>query len=72
MVARGYASLSFLHSAAKDIEEEGKPAFVYHLGDYDPSSQDAAANIERRLREFAPNSDITFRQIAVLPSQITR
>ena len=72
MVARGYASLSFLHSSATDIEEDAKPAFVYHLGDYDPSGQDAAANIERRLREFAPNADIIFRQIAVLPSQITR
>lgn len=72
MVARGYASLSFLHSSATYIEEDAKPAFVYHLGDYDPSGQDAAANIERRLREFAPNADIIFRQIAVLPSQITR
>jgi hypothetical protein len=72
MVARGYASLSFLHSSATDIEEDAKPAFVYHLGDYDPSGQDAAANIERRLREFAPSADIIFRQIAVLPSKITR
>src|SRR5262249_34524186 len=44
----------------------------YHFGDYDPSGQDAAANIERRLREFAPNASITFRQIAVTPNQITR
>ncbi|MBP0639576.1 hypothetical protein [Cupriavidus sp. AcVe19-6a] len=32
MVARGYASESFLHSAAQAIAEVNKPAFIYHLG----------------------------------------
>src|SRR5882757_1879880 len=32
MVARGYASLSFLHNAAADINELDVPAFIYHLG----------------------------------------
>ena len=36
MVARGYASLSFLHSAAEYINELDRPVFIYHLGDYDP------------------------------------
>jgi hypothetical protein len=72
MVARGYASLSFLHSAAADIMERDRPAFIYHLGDYDPSGQDAAANIERRLREFAPEVAIAFRRIAVTRDQIRR
>ena len=71
MVTRGYASLSFLYTSAKIIEASGKPTFVYHLGDYDPSGQDAAANIERRLSEFAPEAEINFHQIAVRPWQIT-
>ena len=37
MIARGYSSLSFLAAAAEEIVDIGKPAFVYHLGDYDPS-----------------------------------
>jgi hypothetical protein len=32
MVARGYASLSFLHSSAEYIAELDVPAFIYHLG----------------------------------------
>jgi hypothetical protein len=37
MVARGYASLSFLHSAAEAINVLDVPAYIYHLGDFDPS-----------------------------------
>ena len=36
MVARGYASLSFLHTAAEYINELTVPAHIYHLGDFDP------------------------------------
>lgn len=43
MVARGYASISFLHSAAKAIEAKGKPAYIYHFGDLDPRGVDAPA-----------------------------
>jgi hypothetical protein len=70
MSARGYASLSFPHEAAADIEALGKPAFIYHLGDFDPSGVDASKNIEQRLREFAPNADITFERLAVTERQI--
>ena len=31
MVARGYASLSFLHSAAEYIDDLEVPTFIYHL-----------------------------------------
>jgi hypothetical protein len=37
MVARGYASLSFLHSAAEYINSLDVPTYIYHLGDHDPS-----------------------------------
>ena len=70
MVARGYASLSFLHEAGEFIESTGKDAFIYHLGDYDPSGVDAANKIEESLREFAPNTYISFTKLAVLPEQI--
>ena len=34
MVARGYASLSFLHEAAEYIADLYRPAYIFHLGDY--------------------------------------
>jgi hypothetical protein len=70
MVARGYSSLSFLHSAAEAIKVNGKAAYIYHLGDWDPSGQDAADHIERKLREFAPGVPIHFTKLAVTGRQI--
>ena len=70
MVARGYASLSFLHGAAEYINELDVPAHIYHLGDYDPSGVDAGRKIELTLREMAPRAEIHFQRIAVTPSQI--
>jgi hypothetical protein len=70
MVARGYASLSFLHSCANYLEELAVPAYIYHLGDYDPSGVNAGEKIEQTLRELAPGADIHFQRIAVTPAQI--
>lgn len=70
MVARGFASLSFLHEAAEAIKHTNRPTFIYHLGDYDPSGVEAARKIEQTLREFAPDAEIYFERLAVLPSQI--
>jgi hypothetical protein len=70
MVARGYASLSFLHGAAEYINELDVPAYIYHLGDFDPSGVNAAEKIEQTLRELAPRADIHFERIAVTPAQI--
>ncbi|MGI4944834.1 MAG: hypothetical protein ACRYHQ_30475 [Janthinobacterium lividum] len=70
MVARGYASLSFLHGAAEYINELDVPAYIYHLGDFDPSGVNAAEKIEQTLRDLAPRADIHFERIAVTPTQI--
>ena len=70
MVARGYASLSFLHSAAEYIGTLDVPAYIYHLGDYDPSGFNAGEKIEETLRELAPSADIVFERIAATPEQI--
>jgi hypothetical protein len=70
MVARGYASLSFLHTAAEYINDLIVPTYIYHLGDFDPSGVNAGEKIEATLREMAPNADITFRRLAVTPEQI--
>lgn len=69
MSARGYASLSFLNAAAEAISHNGRPAFIYHLGDYDPSGVNAAAKIEETLRSMT-SVPIHFERLAVLPRQI--
>jgi hypothetical protein len=71
MVVRGFSSITFLHSAAEVIAAKGKPAYLYYFGDYDPSGVVIAQNVERRLREFAPYSDIEFVRVAVNEEQIT-
>jgi hypothetical protein len=71
MVARGYASLSFLHTAAEAINDLDVPAYIYHLGDFDPSGVNAGEKIEETLRELAPAADIHFERLAVTPDQIT-
>jgi hypothetical protein len=70
MVARGYASLSFLHGAAEFISRLDVPTHIYHLGDFDPSGVNAGEKIEETLREMAPAAEIHFERIAVTPFQI--
>ena len=59
-ISRGYASLSFLHGAAADIEREGKPTFIYYFGDHDPSGVNIPRTIEKTLREMT--------RVLILPS----
>jgi hypothetical protein len=70
MVTRGYPSVSYLHAAAQAINSCGKPAYLYYLGDHDPSGVDIPRNVEARLREFAPEAAIHFQRLAVTPKQI--
>jgi hypothetical protein len=70
MVARGYASLSFLHSAAEYINGLDVPTYIYHLGDFDPSGVNAGEKIEETLNDLAPEAQIYFERIAVTPRQI--
>jgi hypothetical protein len=70
MVAKGYASLSFLHSAAMVIRAKKKPTYIYHFGDLDPSGVDAARDIEAKLRRYAPEAEIHFEPPAVTRAQV--
>lgn len=70
MVARGYASLSFLHEAADYIGSLDVPTYIYHMGDFDPSGVNAGEKIETTLREMAPDAEIHFKRIAVTLEQI--
>ena len=71
--ARGYASLSFLHEAAKDLERKNRGARIFHFGDYDPSGQDAILTVQRDLIRLAPETaklGLEFVIVAVTPEQI--
>jgi hypothetical protein len=72
MVTRGFASLSYLYSAAETIAAMNRPTYLYYFGDYDPSGVEIDRNIERRLREFVSPLDhlIHFERVAVTPGQI--
>lgn len=70
MVARGYASLTFLHSSAEYIASLDRPCYIYHLGDMDPSGVNAGEKIEATLRELAPAAEIHFQRLAVTLEQV--
>ena len=70
MVTRGFAGLSYVPNAAETIERIGKPTHTHYFGDYDPSGVEIDRNLERRLREFAPSSEIRFERVAVRREQI--
>ncbi len=70
MIARGFASETFLWSTASTIRAVSKPTVIYNLGDHDPSGVAAWEHVQKQLRGFAPNIDIVFERIAVTPGQI--
>src|SRR2546429_9815699 len=70
MTARGYPSLTFVHTAAMAIVATDKPAYIYHFGDFDPSGVDAARDIEAKLRRYAPGAELHFERPAVTRERI--
>jgi hypothetical protein len=70
MVSRWYSSLTYLYEAAQAIRQQGKPAHIYYLGDWDPSGIDIPRNIEAQLRTLSGGADITFSRLAVQPWQV--
>lgn len=70
MVTRGYPSISYLHVAAEQMADTGKPCYLYYFGDHDPSGVDISRKTEADLRTFAPDVDLHFKRMAVTPEQI--
>jgi hypothetical protein len=71
-VARGFASLSSLYSAActfREATEAGKKVVIYHLGDYDPSGVAAGESMLRAFRDDF-NVEVQFVRAAVTAAQI--
>lgn len=75
-VARGYSSISYLYEAAQHINaalEAGKVAYIYNLGDHDPSGCDAWESVVSELQGFSiDDRRMRFKRAAVTPEQIRR
>ena len=70
MVARGFASKTYLNEAAVSMSQQDRPCYVYHFGDHDPSGVEAAIKIQEGLSRLAPEAEIYFMRAAVTPEQI--
>ena len=74
MVVKGYPSLSFLHTAAEEIQkatENAKKTQIFYFGDYDPSGKDIPRVIKRDIHKMAPRADFEVKEVAVTEQQIT-
>jgi hypothetical protein len=70
-VARGFSSLSYLHQAAEDLIQGGRPAYIYTLTDLDPSGLGIARDIENKLRAMVGNRvHLQVERLAVTPQQV--
>jgi len=67
-VCRGYSSETFTFNAAETLKAQGKPAYIYYVGDLDPSGWNISESIQRRLSEFGAR--FTFKRLAITPEQV--
>jgi hypothetical protein len=70
MVARGFSSETFLQAASESLKADGRPAFLYLLTDLDPAGLRIAADVEKRIRRFAPGAEITVQRLSVTREQV--
>ena len=68
MVSRGFSSITFLEDCARRLDPD-KPAWIFHLGDRDPSGISARTVIESTLRERGNYAELHFIALAVTPEQ---
>lgn len=69
-VTKGYASLSYLYSAAMALNHSPVPTLIYYFGDFDPSGVNIPIKVEETLREYAPDAEFKFIRAAVNFEQI--
>jgi hypothetical protein len=66
-VIRGCVSETFVWNVAEEWRQIKKPIFAYYLGDHDPSGLMIEADLQSRLREFAPEAQLCWQRIAIDP-----
>jgi hypothetical protein len=69
----GFASISFVHEAAEEINnrDDERPVTVFYIGDYDPAGVLIDVALERELREHLdPDIELNFVRLGITPEQI--
>jgi hypothetical protein len=69
-VTRGYASVSYLESAASFIRRDGRPTYVYLLTDFDPSGLGIADTVTTELIRRSYPTEVHVERLAVDRQQI--
>jgi hypothetical protein len=69
-VTRGYASVSYLESAAGFIRRDGRPSHVYLLTDFDPSGLGIAETVTVELMNRSYPTEVYVERLAVNREQI--
>jgi hypothetical protein len=69
-VTRGYASVSYLESAAGFIRRNGRPTHVYLLTDFDPSRLSIAETVTAELIRRSYPTEVNVERLAVDREQI--
>lgn len=69
-VTRGYASVSYLESAASFIRNDGRPTYVYLLTDFDPSGLGIADTVTVELMNRSYPTEVHVERLAVNREQI--
>ncbi len=69
-VTRGYASVSYLQSAADFIRRDGRPTYVYLLTDFDPSGLGIADTVKAELIRRSYPTEVFVERLAVNREQI--
>jgi len=72
LVCKGFASETYVYSAAEVIRAQDRPTYLYLLTDADPSGLAIARHVERRIRAFLPRAEIAVERVAVTEEQIVR
>jgi hypothetical protein len=70
MVCRGFASMSYMHSASQTIATKDKPTVLLYFGDYDASGVEIPEKVYAGIKEFLPGKDVELRRLAVNEDQI--
>lgn len=73
VVCKGFASVSFLHSFKKRLEnKKGKKAIMLYFGDFDPSGKEMLRSMKKTLIGEMEIKDIKFKRIALKQEDIEK
>lgn len=69
MVTRGFSSESIVQSIAEETRQDGRPLTILFVSDLDPSGDLMPSDVIKRIRFYAPTSEIHLQRVAVTRAQ---